>query len=78
MTEAGRYWFRAKPHGYGWRLPLCWQGWLVYALALVGLVASFLVFPEGMQLAYFLAMQWGVILLVVAACALKGEPLRRR
>jgi hypothetical protein len=26
------YWFPAKKYGWGWGLPCCWQGWLVYAV----------------------------------------------
>jgi hypothetical protein len=29
MPDA-RYWFRAKRYGYGWGLPLTWQGWAVF------------------------------------------------
>jgi hypothetical protein len=31
MEQSPRYWFAAKRYGYGWGLPLTWQGWLVYA-----------------------------------------------
>jgi hypothetical protein len=24
-------WFRAKKYGWGWGLPLTWQGWVVFA-----------------------------------------------
>jgi hypothetical protein len=71
------YWFRAKPSGLGWDLPLCWQGWGVYVLVLVAIVASFVLFPPGRQLAHFLAMHGGIVLVLLMACLWKGEPLRR-
>jgi len=72
-----RYWFRAKRSGLGWDLPLCWQGWGVYVLALVAIVASFVLFPPNRQLVPFLAVHGGIVLVVLMAFLWKGEPLRR-
>lgn len=33
-----RYWFPAKTYGWGWGMPITWQGWLVF-LAALGLFA---------------------------------------
>ncbi|WP_057664941.1 hypothetical protein [Stenotrophomonas koreensis] len=77
VPASRRYWFRAKPSGLGWDLPLCWQGWGVYALALVAIVASFVLFPPNRQLVPFLAVHGGIVLVVLIACLWKGEPLRR-
>jgi len=30
-----RYWFRAKRYGFGWGLPLAWQGWVFFLLWLL-------------------------------------------
>ena len=33
------YWFAAKTFGWGWTLPVAWQGWLVvvvYAALIIG------------------------------------------
>ncbi|MCD9088772.1 hypothetical protein [Stenotrophomonas sp. SY1] len=72
------YWFPAKAHGLGWGLPIAWQGWLVYAIAAALLVAGFFIFPPGIGSLRFLAYNWGVILLLVLVCWLKGEPIRLR
>lgn len=71
------YWFRAKPSGLGWDWPLCWQGWLTYALALVGLIAGVLMFPPNRSLGAFLISHAVVVMLVLVVVALKGEPLRK-
>lgn len=78
MGSAPRYWFRAKRYGWGWGLPLTWEGWLALA-AFVGLVAlSGLVFsPVSQPVAYAVS----IILLsaaLIAVCYFKGEPTRWR
>lgn len=75
--EKTRYWFPAKTgFGYGWGLPIRWQGWVVYALAFTGLAATFFIFPPSKNLVWFLGLQWTIILLLVLVCFLKGEPPR--
>lgn len=70
------YWFRAKPSGMGWDWPLCWQGWLSYALALAGLVAAVWLFPPQRSPAIFMGANFAVVVVLLGVCALKGEPLR--
>jgi hypothetical protein len=76
--QGKKYWFRAKTHGWGWGMPLTWQGWLVYGLAFPLLVALFFIFPPKTHAAYFMASSWTIALLLVAVCWIKGEPPRRR
>ncbi|WP_334179494.1 hypothetical protein [Pseudoxanthomonas sp.] len=73
-----RYWFRAKAYGWGWGLPLAWQGWLVYGAAAASLLATFLVFPPDRHLVPFMAGTWATLLLLIAVCWVKGEPPRWR
>lgn len=40
-----RYWFPAKEYGYGWGLPVTWQGWLVIVAYLVLIAAGIFLFP---------------------------------
>ncbi len=52
MSKEGNktYWFRAKKYGWGWGLPLTWQGWLSFAVFVaIWFVAllTLLVIPEG-------------------------------
>lgn len=72
------YWFRAKPSGLGWDWPLCWQGWLSYALTLAGIIAAAVLFPPTRSPAAFMAGNLLIVVLLLGVCALKGEPLRRR
>ena len=72
------YWFRAKPSGLGWDWPLCWQGWLSYALALAGIIGAAVLFPPTRLPAAFMAGNLLIVVLLLGVCALKGEPLRRR
>lgn len=72
------YWFAAKRYGWGWGLPLRWQGWLVYGMALALMAALYFVFPPAEHPALLLGSVWVVILLLVAVCWCKGEPPRWR
>jgi hypothetical protein len=38
---APRYWFLAKQHGWGWGLPVTWQGWAAMAVFVFILVGEF-------------------------------------
>lgn len=71
------YWFRARPSGLGWDWPLCWQGWLSYALALTGIITGTVLFPPTRSHAAFMASNIGVVVLMLCVCALKWEPLPR-
>ena len=70
-----KYWFPAKPpsHGWGWGLPLTWQGWVVFIGFFVLLIAgSVLLLPEDAGLyAVCVAV---LVALLVFICAKKGEP----
>jgi len=78
MPTGTKYWFRAKRYGWGWGLPVAWQGWLVlalfFALVLVGAVAILPQFGQGAFIAYALALTAALL----SVCWLKGEPQRRR
>ena len=78
MAQAPRYWFAAKRYGWGWGLPLAWQGWLIY-------IGWFVVFFGGLaalglrrlpvpHLIFTLVM----VLVLFAVCSWKGEPPRWR
>jgi hypothetical protein len=72
-----RYWFRAKRYGWGWGLPLTWQGWTVLAVwsAVVIVGFRYLLPPRvAPDLIFVLVM----ILLLLGICYLKGEPPRWR
>jgi hypothetical protein len=78
MDPAHHYWFPAKRYGWGWGLPIAWQGWLVLGIfvALV-LSAAFFVLPRSGPLVFY-----GLVGFLVACLALvcwyTGEPARWR
>ena len=45
-AEQPKYWFRAKRYGWGWGLPLCWQGWVVMGVWLAVLVPLVVLLEE--------------------------------
>jgi hypothetical protein len=73
-----RYWFRVKRYGWGWGLPLTWQGWAVLAAFIALILADGWVFPPSKALAAYIAGIVGLSVLLVAVCWLKGEPPRWR
>jgi hypothetical protein len=75
MSETKRYWFAAKPPGmgWGWGMPLTWQGLLVYVAFIVLLiVGSIFIAPHSqLQFMLFVAVLAGGL---IAICFWKGEP----
>ncbi|PPV08458.1 hypothetical protein WCN79_01305 [Xanthomonas axonopodis pv. vasculorum] len=78
MPSKKDYWFPAKTYGWDWGLPSVWQGWLVYGIAFVLLVAGFFIFPPRAEPVFFQIHIWAVLLILVAICWVKGEPPRWR
>jgi hypothetical protein len=72
------YWFRAKRYGWGWGLPLTWQGWVVLALFVALFVLGIILFPPQTQVVPFLAYALTISIVFMAICWLKGEPPRWR
>ncbi len=69
------YWFPAKTYGYGWGLPVAWQGWVALILVLVFVIGgarSHL--PENLKLAVIFIP----LVLFIWLCWFKGEKLPRR
>jgi hypothetical protein len=78
MVPERRYWFPAKHYGWGWGLPIAWQGWLVLGvfLALV-LVAAFFVLPWYGHLMFYVLFGF-LVACFFLVCWYTGEPLRWR
>ena len=75
---SSRYWFRAKRYGWGWGLPLTWQGWATLATFVASSVAGGLLFPPRKALPAFIACVVVLSGLLLVVCWLKGEPPRWR
>lgn len=77
-SENVRYWFPAKRYGWGWGLPVIWEGWLVM-LGFFGLLAiGLMVAPPRQSPAEFLVYVGVLTALLVAICWWKGEPPKWR
>ena len=74
MAERIRYWFPAKRYGWGWGLPVSWQGWLVLVVfGLFVVLGVFIVPPTRDALSFVIYNTIGIAALL-AVCWAKGEP----
>jgi len=77
MTER-RYWFQAKRYGWGWGLPLTWEGWLVLVAFIALIAAAAWLFPPAAVPNAFAACVVVLAALLTAVCWQTGEPPRWR
>ena len=70
-------WFAAKRYGWGWGLPVAWQGWVVLVTWTVAVcvVAPMLAVHHRVGFAMFMAAMAAVL---IGICYAKGEPPRWR
>lgn len=69
-----RQWFTAKSFGWGWGLPLTWEGWVITVAFLLVVIAGALVLPRRGSLAVTAIAAVGLLATLLA----KGEPPRWR
>ena len=77
MTDEKAFWFPVKLYGYGWGLPVRWQGWVALATYFALLFAGIFYFrePSLSAIAYVSGLTAVLIVIIVR----KGErPLRWR
>lgn len=68
-----KIWFPAKRYGWGWGLPVAWQGWVVLSIYLLGIVASaWLVPPDRLPYAYATCIA-ALSIVLIGVCWMKGE-----
>lgn len=72
------YWFPAKRYGWGWGLPVRWQGWMALIAYVLLLGADVVFFRPGRHPLIFALLALLSSLAFVALCWLKGEPPRWR
>jgi hypothetical protein len=77
MDDVTRYWFRAKRYGWGWGLPLVWQGWVVLLVWISVFFAGMGLLRSSRRLA-FIGFSVVMIGLLTLICYIKGEPPRWR
>jgi hypothetical protein len=79
MNEKPAFWFPVKRYGWGWGLPVRWQGWAVFVAYAALLYAGIYVFKaqgNAVGLTVYSTVVTAVLIVIVA---LKGErPARWR
>ena len=79
MNDQPTFWFAAKRYGWGWGLPVRWQGWLVLVVYVTLLLGGAYYFKSRRVLPSLLAYVLVLTAALVVLVALKGErPLRWR
>jgi hypothetical protein len=68
------YWFPAKRYGWGWGIPNCWQGWLVFIGYLALMAIAALKFLPQHRSGAFIGVTAVLTVALTAICWLKGEP----
>jgi hypothetical protein len=72
-----RYWFRAKRYGWGWGLPITWQGWVFFISWLFTFIFSVRhLIPRGSSLHWIFVA--AMIVLLISICYWKGKPPKWR
>lgn len=70
-------WFAAKTYGYGWGLPLRWQGWVV-AITYFGSMMLGVIYLAEQSLKAFIIGTIILSVILLGLCYWKGEPARWR
>jgi hypothetical protein len=78
MEEDEDFWFPAKRYGWGWGLPVKWQGWVALFIFIAVVAAGVARFPPTRNIGAFLAVVLLSSLGFVLVCWWKGEPPRWR
>jgi uncharacterized membrane protein YfcA len=78
MVKKPDYWFPAKRHGWGWGLPVKWQGWLVLTPFVAVVAIAGVRLPPTQDAPAFVAILLVATLVLAAVCWWKGEPPRWR
>lgn len=80
MSDKPAFWFPIKQYGWGWGLPVCWQGWVVF-LAYLALIIGGLNYFGAQRAPVSSALIFCAVLTIifVAIVIIKGErPVRWR
>jgi hypothetical protein len=74
MSEPKQYWFPAMRYGWGWGLPIAWQGWVAWIAFIALMVAGDFIFPPNQDLLRFTLYVAVVVVIFIATLFAKGEP----
>lgn len=67
------FWFPAKQYGWGWGLPVRWQGWLVLVIYCASILTAVRHFIPAHQLGGFILSSLVATGVLIAVLAWKGE-----
>jgi len=73
MSEESTFWFPAKRYGWGWGLPVRWQGWAAFAMYFVLLFAGIEYLQSQRAVPGLLVYLVLLTVALVAIVVLKGE-----
>jgi hypothetical protein len=68
------YWFPAKSYGWGWGLPVTWQGWVVTVAYFALLLGGIPLIEPARNAAIYAAYAVALSAVMIGICWLKGEP----
>ena len=77
-NNSKNYWFRAMRYGWGWGVPMTWQGWAIFITYIGSIVAIIYIFPPDKNKAIFICLIVILTLVLIVIYWIKGEPLRWR
>ena len=67
-------WFPAKKYGYGWGLPVTWQGWIVFlSYLLLVAIASITLTDTPREVISLIAFVFILTAVFIGICIKKGE-----
>lgn len=78
MGAHRKYWFPAKRYGWGWSMPVTWQGWVVLLGYLVLVLAGTLFIDIRVQLERYILYVAALSAVLLIICWRTGEPPRWR
>lgn len=78
MPREKGYWFPAKRYGWGWGIPVTWQGWVVLAAYMASIAVAAAIFAPAQVPVRFATCAVGLTCVFVAVCWATGEPPRWR
>jgi hypothetical protein len=74
MSEPKNYWFPALRLGWGWGLPIAWQGWVAWIAFIALMAAGDFIFPPNEDIVRFALYVAVVVVIFFATLLAKGEP----
>lgn len=77
MPDEPRYWYGARPYGWGYRRALTWEGWLFDIGIFVTCIGISPYVRQPAHLLKSLGLFFGLLVLAVAVRHCKGEPNSR-